>query len=975
MQQTAALVARPRPATLYTKGRALVGKPPPAKKKFALKFSTRPVYTAPPVAAKSAATSSAGPTRPISLPKKPVHVQLAKPPQRPKVQSDKSLPYLREFNKKYLGIESFDETKAKLGENFYYTLSLPATTNQLGGDESSWKNNIPRRHQLWKNQFGKPDINHSFHQTPCFETTAIHILRSGFLSPPDLVALTSSHTLLGHLATSIVAFGEYDFRWIQEYNLDWNEQENMDPDRQVALTAALLHFDLDVSLLMRYLGHNYTGEYRNVAASVATLRKYNTPEDLIAKFRRVLLTGCPNHFVAETSRDNMLLYWRKRNGPTIDKKLDQVQKTMNKEDKNNFVIPLPHWVTRFIPHLFLTPQHILEKPGKKDRQIFDGSKRYTPTCTPLNMMTSTPFGSEDDCLFGTVRQKLFTRIYNLRISFPDDDIVLHANDVKSCFRQIKLHPDIMGAFSYIIADQLFLSCGLPFGTDFSPQNWEPLRQILEILAERLFDDDSLLVKHKKYLDQLVFDRSLTSRPAKRRKLTFTRAVADAINTGVLDEDGQMGPTPHGYYVDDGVYAEIFKMLRIKKAVAASIEAIFVLLGDSALKYRQDPVSFDKVIEMIVSHVNRILGHNIETRKLTVGVPEEFVATVLRSLRTTWGEHRKSFTANQTSELCGQLNHIAITAPWLKFLMTQVYASLSAALHLNEKELVRTSKSFRLALNRARHLPDTDGAAKEKTFYQGEAARQVHRSGKEHYINSSLREELNLIRMTLSDSSIPKCCPIAHLIEKVEMAWALCDSSLDAAGGYCEKLSFWWYIEWPAEIRQRTLRYIRNGKDGRLIDINVLEYASILITYLICCHLISERGMLAEDPHPTVLISGDNSCSESWSTKGAKHSRVGRALGRLQCALMLKNDVGLNVEHISTDDNVVADDISRIDSEDKLTHQFPLLQQKHQVLRGCQRFHLSSSLASIIMEMLLQGECIDPLVLSKQLRTDPGRIIS
>jgi hypothetical protein len=208
-----------------------------------------------------------------------------------------------------------------------------------------------------------------------------------------------------------------------------------------------------------------------------------------------------------------------------------------------------------------------------------------------------------------------------------------------------------------------------------------------------------------------------------------------------------------------------------------------------------------------------------------------------------------------------------------------------------------------------------------------------------------------------------------------MAWALCDSSLDAAGGYCEKLSFWWYIEWPAEIRQRTLRYIRNGKDGRLIDINVLEYASILITYLICCHLISERGMLAEDPHPTVLISGDNSCSESWSTKGAKHSRVGRALGRLQCALMLKNDVGLNVEHISTDDNVVADDISRIDSEDKLTHQFPLLQQKHQVLRGCQRFHLSSSLASIIMEMLLQGECIDPLVLSKQLRTDPGRIIS
>jgi hypothetical protein len=90
------------------------------------------------------------------------------------------------------------------------------------------------------------------------------------------------------------------------------------------------------------------------------------------------------------------------------------------------------------------------------------------------MMTSTPFGTEEDCRFGNVPQQIFTRIYNLRISFPEQYIIVHANDVKSCFRQIKLHPDIMAAFSYIIADQLFLSCGLPFGTDFSPQNWEHL---------------------------------------------------------------------------------------------------------------------------------------------------------------------------------------------------------------------------------------------------------------------------------------------------------------------------------------------------------------------------------------------------------------------------------------------------------------------------------------------------------------------
>jgi hypothetical protein len=57
-------------------------------------------------------------------------------------------------------------------------------------------------------------------------------------------------------------------------------------------------------------------------------------------------------------------------------------------------------------------------------------------------------------------------------SYPDNDIVVHANDVKSCFRQIKHHPDVAGAFSYILADYLFFQVGLAFGADFSPANWE-----------------------------------------------------------------------------------------------------------------------------------------------------------------------------------------------------------------------------------------------------------------------------------------------------------------------------------------------------------------------------------------------------------------------------------------------------------------------------------------------------------------------
>ena len=87
---------------------------------------------------------------------------------------------------------------------------------------------------------------------------------------------------------------------------------------------------------------------------------------------------------------------------------------------------------------------------------------------PINMIPEDARITQLRCKFGTVKLKLYTRIYNLRITYPWLDIILHANDVKSCFRQLKHHPDVMGAFSYIINDLLFLQCGLTFGSDFSP---------------------------------------------------------------------------------------------------------------------------------------------------------------------------------------------------------------------------------------------------------------------------------------------------------------------------------------------------------------------------------------------------------------------------------------------------------------------------------------------------------------------------
>ena len=299
-----------------------------------------------------------------------------------------------------------------------------------------------------------------------------------------------------------------------------------------------------------------------------------------------------------------------------------------------------------------------------------------------------------------------------------------------------------------------------------------------------------------------------------------------------------------------------------------------MLGDSDLLRRQDPVSFDKLIEMLVSHLNRVLGHMINTRRLEVGVPDSFIQEVLTMLSTTWGDHRRQFTVKEAEELSGKLQHIAITAPWLKFLMGQLCLSIATALKLNEEVARRSIRSFQNALRAMRRLPSEPQYEDARRFHQARVARHPHVQPRPHFINKTLRKELRLIRHVLSDETISKNTPISHLIQRVPLATAYGDSSLDAAGGFCPELGFWWYLEWPQSIRARTLRFVKNNKQGNLIDINLLEYATLVITDIIAHDRIQTLGHLSHDPHPHVLYYGDNTTSESWAEKGAKHSPGG-----------------------------------------------------------------------------------------------------
>jgi hypothetical protein len=163
-------------------------------------------------------------------------------------------------------------------------------------------------------------------------------------------------------------------------------------------------------------------------------------------------------------------------------------------------------------------------------------------------------------------------------------------------------------------------------------------------------------------------------------------------------------------------------------------------------------------------------------------------------------------------------------------MPHLFQSLAAALRLNRSHLISTSASFRHALKQIKHAAALapSQASKLSSFYQAESARAIHYAKTRHFINRTLRAKLNLLRAVLCDDTIPTACPISHLINRTSGGVAFSDSSLLAAGGYSRDLKFWWYLEWPLSVRERTLRHVKNNTNGTLIDINVLEYATLII---------------------------------------------------------------------------------------------------------------------------------------------------
>lgn len=793
-----------------------------------------------------------------------------------------------------------------------------------------------------------------------FDNIVVFLLKdqASYLSVDDVENIRKISNLHRTMVDDVFRLRGIDFSKVRLPRYDYADQTEISQERVDLATACAIHYGLNTGMIVRYLKGEYVGDSRSSKRILDEVSKYIDKVDC-DHIKRIIDQGCPSYLDFEEEYENKHTVLRKGNQQTFLQFPEVTAKAMNKEEKNSHVLALREWVVHFSPYCRATPQGIREKYGKH-RVIFDSSTQTCPHEIVLNHETSTDQEAIID--FGTAKTHLLVNIYNWRISYPTEVILLALADITACFRFPRLSADVTGAFGFLAESLYFISTSHVFGSNTSASSWEPLRRAIKNMITVYAERDDLVEKHKKLLGELKWSDNMSPRP------DLVKAFPCIINQGVVNEKGILLPMKANIYVDDILAAATHreKMLRL---LAAIIEAIFAVCGTPDIAVRQCPLSLEKWRELIVGPRQIVLGLVIDTNTMTVGISDDYIRKV-RDLLKNWDPSKRFFKVNDMQKLVGKLARLGEGAPWIFKLMSHLYTSLAFALKSNTELLEKSSSGFRDLVKQITTKTFSGKISDHQrhiNFVMKKAAKMVNRNHATYLVNRTMRDELNFISDALKpDSGILFETPIAHLIPRTPTASIVGDSSLLACGGYSIILKFWWHFSFPLDVVERTLLHLKDNSDEKFISINCLEYFTIIVNYCASLVVFSSKR-INDDPHPVVLCVTDNTSALNWTLHTSKKSRIGRALARFFCGLLIGSHVGINAKWISTVENEIADKISRLkkltpsitkspSSHD--TYDYANLQQEHKELTACNSFQPSHKLVSLLLGILLTGNCPD-----------------
>jgi hypothetical protein len=209
--------------------------------------------------------------------------------------------------------------------------------------------------------------------------------------------------------------------------------------------ALLFHYNMGLAVVMRFLGGDHVTSHRDPDMILPQVEGLISPE-VHNDLERIMRFGAPAKFNEYSTRQQFLKYRDYGNHKSLTSNPTAFQQAMNKEDKLNYILTFPAYLKDYIPDLWLTPNGLVQIPGKKDRPIFDASFLLHAYSRVYNNLVSND--DEPTIIFGNAWINFLRSIYNLRITYPDKEIYLIDDDVVATFRQVKYHPHVISAKAY-----------------------------------------------------------------------------------------------------------------------------------------------------------------------------------------------------------------------------------------------------------------------------------------------------------------------------------------------------------------------------------------------------------------------------------------------------------------------------------------------------------------------------------------------
>jgi len=461
------------------------------------------------------------------------------------------------------------------------------------------------------------------------------------------------------------------------------------------VSKILLLCDFDFGHFQRFMGGIYTGDYLDfdaIDAAITALRAVpHVPGLPIQDFDRIqhsLHNGFPISHHFQSPRSHCLQRNLYNNHSSIVGHESILAAKVATDVQNSFACAFPRWILRFIHGLTLNAMGIdikLSNGKLKHRLINDPS---TPVLGPddlgnVNMQLNKKDPDHVPPVhYGDANRRIWERIYNLRLQYPDDEIIIYKDDIVAAFRRGKYHPDIAVAYAYVFDKFLVIPIGGLFGPRDTP-GWfcmtSEFRAMASLHLPGMADASHPLT------DDCVFDAPAPTAP-------LAQAIACSQNTGNV-----LSPGPQTCFVDDTIIVEYAR--NIRSSAAASILSAMLIYGIPPSV--QHPISVQKYMPFFRYYCDS-LGLDVDCRALLVIFPRQKRMALLIVLNRFDWRRGLMTPVRILASILGKIRHAGQVIPLGEFLsfFLQENVNKHVTLHPSNKAAWSKFRCIRISSNTA-----------------------------------------------------------------------------------------------------------------------------------------------------------------------------------------------------------------------------------------------------------------------------------